>query len=48
MEAAKQKSDELEVQEQPKKAWVKPEMKNLDVDSGSPAGRETSGYRNLS
>ncbi|WP_158237963.1 hypothetical protein [Emticicia sp. TH156] len=45
MEAVKQKSDELEVQEKPKKAWVKPEMKKLEIDTGSyPFTEEVNAY----
>ncbi len=34
MEAAKHKNEEQNPQEQPKKAWIKPVMEKLDIETG--------------
>ncbi|UTA68755.1 hypothetical protein [Emticicia sp. 21SJ11W-3] len=45
MEATKHKNEEQNPQKQPQKAWVKPEMKILDVDGGpNPLNIEVNGY----
>ncbi len=46
MEDAKKQNDEQELQEQPKKVWIKPELRILDLQSGgSPDAVEIGGYR---
>jgi len=46
MQTSRHEGEEPELQEQPKKEWVKPAMKELDLQSGPLTESAEGGYYN--